>query len=214
MFGGHKQHPVAEPDYALKELRTELYSQLEKGKLKVDYTENVLLDIRQAILTCDQMKNKLVTRINDSFTKLIKSIKARKAEFLSEIDKYFDAERSKIMDNEDNWKHKQQLCQELLRLNNTTATDVELLKNGTYIYDSISKLNEPIKFNEMKLVNSLDDSLRIPASAVKFIDPPNVEEEDEDDPKPRDIEINLHELVAIFKEYMKIAEYKTLQYKA
>lgn len=215
MFGNHKQHPVVEPDNALKQLRSELYSQLEKGKLKADYTENVLLDIRQALLTCDQMKSKLVTRINNSFTKLIKAVKARKAEFLAEIDKYFDTERAKIVENEDNWKYKQQLSEDLLRLNSTAATDTELIKNGTYVYESISKLNEAIKFHEMKLISSVDDSLLLPASAIKYVEVPNEEEEeDEDEPKPKDVEINLHELVGMFNQYMKIAEFKTLQYKA
>eukprot|EP00826_Nyctotherus_ovalis_P008636 TRINITY_DN12242_c0_g2_i2.p1 TRINITY_DN12242_c0_g2~~TRINITY_DN12242_c0_g2_i2.p1 ORF type:complete len:216 (-),score=83.22 TRINITY_DN12242_c0_g2_i2:109-756(-) len=215
MFGSHKQHPVVEPDHALKQLRAELYSQLEKGKLKADYTDNVLLDIRQALLTCDQMKSKIVTKVNSSFTKLIKAVKARKVEFLAEVDKYFDTERAKILDNEDNWKHKQQLSQDLLRLNSSAATDSELIKNGTYVYDSISKLNEPVKFHEMKLISSVDDSLLLPASAVKYIDVPDEEEEeDENEAKPKDVEVNLHELVSMFTQYMKIAEFKTLQYKA
>lgn len=213
MFGNHKQHPVVKPDNALKQLRNELYSQLEKGKLKTDYTENVLLDIRQALLTCDQMKSKLVARINNSFTKLTNAVKDRKAQFLAEVDKYFDAERAKILENEDNWKHKQQLSQDLLRLNSTAATDSELIKNGTYIYESISKLNEPIKFHEMKLISSVDDSLILPAEGIKYIEVPD-KEEDEDEPKPKDVEINLQELVGMFSQYMKITEFKTLQYKA
>ncbi len=221
MFGKvHKQHPAMELHEALKQLRSELYAQLEKGKLKVDYTENVLLDIRQAILTCDQMKNKLVNRVNDSFTKLIKAIKSRKAELLSEIDKYFETERAKIVANEENWKQKQKLSQDLLRLNNSTATDSELLQSGKYVYESIARLNEPIKFQEMKLVNSLNDSLRFPGSAVKYVEEPAKEEEgktkgeDEDSKTVKDIDINLHELVTMLGKYMQISEFKSLQYKA
>ncbi len=217
MFGPqHKQHPVIDLQEGLKQLRTELYSQLERGKLKVEYTESVLLDIRQAILTCDQMKNKLVNGINESFTKLIKSIKARKAELLGEIDKYFEAERTKIVANEEVWKQKQKLCQDLLRLNNSTATDAELLQNSRYVFESIGKLNEPIKFQEMKLINSLNDSLIISAAAVKYVEPKEQKEppEDEDEQKPKDIDINLHELILMLGRYMEISEYKSLQYKA
>lgn len=223
MYGkAHKQHPVVEIQEGLKQLRGELYSQLERGKLKVEYTENVLLDIRQATLTCDQMKSKLVNRINDSFTKLIKTIKSRKAELLTEIDKYFEAERAKIVANEEIWKHKQKLSQDLLRLNNSTASDVELLQNSRYVYDSIEKLNEPIKFQEMKLVNSLNDSLIISAGAVKYVEenpkPADAKSEHkvepDDEQKPKDIDINLHELLVMIGKYMQISEYKTLQYKA
>jgi len=219
MFGkDHKQHPVSELKDALKQLRNDLYAQLEKGKLKVEYTENVLLDIRQAILTCDQMKNKLVNRINESFTKLLKAIKTRKAELCGEIDKYFEAERAKIVAQEESWKEKQKLSQDLLRLNNSTSTDGELLINGVYVYESIAKLNEPIKFQEMKLVNSLNDSLRLPASAVKYVEEKpkeGDEKKDEDEEsKPKDIDINLHELVSMLGQYMQISEFKNLQYKA
>ena len=219
MFGKvHKQHPASELPEALKQLRGELYSQLEKGRLKVEYTDNVLLDIRQATLTCDQMKSKLVGRVNDSFSKLMKAMKARKAELVAEIDKYFEGERLKIVANEDNWKQKQKLSQDLLRLSNSTATDAELLQNGKYVYESVAKLNEPIKFHEMKLVNTLNDSLTLKASAVKYVEEekskPKGEKEGDDEVKSKDIDINLHELVNMLGQYMQISEYKSLQYKA
>ena len=168
------------------------------------------------------MKNKLVNRINEIFTKLVKSIKNRKSELLGEIDKYFEEERTKIVTNEELWKYKQKLSQDLLRLNNSTTTEAELLQNSKYVFDSIQKINEPIKFQEMRLVNSLNESLIIASSAVKYIDAPKVVEEhkegnvdnDEDEPKPKDIDINLHELVVMLGRYMTVSEYKNLQYKA
>jgi hypothetical protein len=223
MFGkGHKQHAVIQMADAIKQLRGELDQQLARGKLKVDYTETVLLDIRQAILTCDQMKSKLVNSVNESFAKLGKALKDRKAEVLGEVDKYFEDERAKILAHEANWKLKQQLAQDLLRLNASSATDVKLLQQSRFVVDSIAKLNEPIKFQEMKLINSLNDHLILPAADVKYVESQHVDLPsldapgalDDDEQQPKNVDITLHQLLVILKSYMTISEYKSIQYKA
>ena len=168
------------------------------------------------------MKNKLVNSVNDSFTRLTKALKERKAEVLGEVDKYFEEERAKILAHEANWKQKQKLTQELLRLNASEGTDVELLQQSRFVVDSIEKLNEPIKFQEMKLINSLNDHLVLPAADVKYLEPQTTEESpkdpqpglDDDEPKPKDVDITLHQLLVILKSYMTISEYKSIQYKA
>jgi hypothetical protein len=223
MFGPtHKQHPVITLPEAIKQLRGALYTQLERGKLKVEHTEMVLLDIRQAILTCDQMKNKLVNSINDSFARLTKAMKERKAEVLGEIDKYFEEERNKILTHETDWKEKQKLTQELLRLSAAESTDTELLQRSRFIVDSIARINEAVKFKEMKLINSLNDHLLLPAADVKYVDVPKPSEpskdhpahDDDDEPRPKDVDITLHQFLVILKSYMTISEHKCIQYKA
>lgn len=219
----HKGHSFLNWQDSLKQLRGLLYGEFEKGRLKVETTENALLDIRQAQLTCDQMKSKLMNTINDSFAKLIKSLKQRKKELVEEIDNYFASEKSKIAEHESNWKHKQQLTQELLQLNSTSTSDVELLQKGKFIATSIENINQPIKFQEMKLINSLNDHLVVPAHDVKFVEEKEPEKKDqksdkvkldEDEQKPKDVDITLHQLLVIIKGYMSISEYKAMQYKA
>lgn len=223
MFSKHKQHAVIDLHDGLKQLRGELYTQLERGKLKVEYTESVLLDIRQAVLTCDQMKNKLVNSINESFTKVMKAFKDRKGMLLAEIDKYFEIEREKIISHEANWKHKQQLTQELLRLNSSERAEAEILQQSKFIVDSIAKINEPIKFQEMKLINSLNDNITIPSAVIKFVEQATGKTEvpksqgtdaDDEEQKPKDVAITLHQLLSFTKEFMTVSEYKSIQYKA
>ena len=66
------------------------------GKLKVEYTENILVDVRQALVNCDQNKNRIMKEVDKTMTDLINSLKTRKNELIVMIDEYFKAEREKV----------------------------------------------------------------------------------------------------------------------
>jgi hypothetical protein len=172
--------------------------------LKVDYTESVLLDIRQALLTCDQSKTKMVESTKDKFNTLIKALKQRKQQVVNDLEDLFNAEKSKILEKEELWNGKQKICEELLRLNSTVSSDAELLLNSRYITDGIDSLTKPIKFSEMKLVNSLDDNMHVS------------DEKGDADPSQESTLVHLtHEQVlGLLKEYLNVSEYKNLQYRA
>ncbi len=83
----------------------------------------------------------------------------------------------------------------MLRMSSKSDTDEEILLKSKYIADGLSQLNEKHKFNEFKLINSLDTMIHLRDDANKAVDISNVE---------------LQELLA---NYLDINEYKRLQYK-
>ena len=64
-------------------------SKISKGKLKIESTETVLVDIRQALVACDQTKNRILKEVDTIIGGLIKALKDRKEELLTTIDQYF-----------------------------------------------------------------------------------------------------------------------------
>ena len=78
MFGQHKQHPVVGLDEAVRDLRGRFDTNIKSGKLKVENTETVLVDIRQAMVQCDQQKNRILKEVDRVFGELIQTLKNRK----------------------------------------------------------------------------------------------------------------------------------------
>ena len=50
MFFGHKGHEVIPGDEAVKGIRDKFDKSIKNGKLKVEYTESILVEIRQALV--------------------------------------------------------------------------------------------------------------------------------------------------------------------
>ncbi len=83
MFGAHKQHSVTEPTEAVRKLRDSFDASIKSGispteksfvsigKLKVESTETVLVDIRQALVQCDQSRNRILKEVDKVMTDLI-----------------------------------------------------------------------------------------------------------------------------------------------
>lgn len=195
MFGKAKLQPVIEPHEAVKLLREGFDRSIKTGKLKVESTETVLVDVRQALVACDQSRNRILKEIDKVITDLIKSLKDRKEELLSQIDSYFTQEREKIASEEGKWRERQRICEELLKLSSRKDSDQEILLRSKFVADGLEQLNERLKFNEVKLINSIDAILH--------------HKDDQD----RDISISSSELISLFKNYLQVNEFKRIQYK-
>ena len=133
--------------------------------------------------------------VDRTMTELIQTMKDRKNEIITIIDEYFKAEREKVVAEEQKWRDRQKICEELLKLSSKKDSDQEILLRSKYVTDGIAELNEKVKFNEMKIINSIDMILH-----------------HQDDAK-RQIDISSAELKDLFKNYMQINEYKRIQYK-
>ena len=70
---------------------------------KIENTENILLDLRHIKLTCEETKQKILLEVDQTFTSLIKQLKARKYEVIKEIEDHFNLEMEKLQDYEDRW---------------------------------------------------------------------------------------------------------------
>jgi len=161
----------------------------------VENTEKVLVEIRQAMVQCDQAKKKALKDADKAFTDLINTLKERKNELLTEIDQYFNEEKAKVVEEEKRWREKQKICEDLLRLSSKQESDEEILLRSKYIADGLEKLNERQKFNEVKLINSLDTTLHY---------------KDELD---HQVDLGSGVLKDLLKQHVQISEYKRLQYK-
>ena len=151
-----------------------------------------MLDIRQALLTCEQMRAKIIKYTDDKFQEIVAVIKERRASIKEEINQYFNNQKDSIIANEERWKEKQLMSQELLKLSSSESTDAELIQSSKIVMSGISSINEPLKFQELKLVASMNDAMKI--SETEFL--------------------TNEQMMKGLKEYMQISEYKNIQYKA
>lgn len=165
------------------------------GKLKIESTESILVDVRQALVNCDQSRNRILKEVDTIFTGLINTLKSRKNLVIGQVDEYFKNERATISTEEQKWRERQEICADLLRLSSRADTDREILLGSKYIADGLEQLNEKHKFNEFKLINSLDTMVHHRDDADKAVDISNAE------------------LQSLLSNYLDINEYKRLQYK-
>ncbi len=184
MFGKAKLQPVIEPTEAVKILRERFDRSIKTGKLKVEGTETVLVDIRQTLVQCDASKNRILKEVDKAITDLIKTLKERKAELLSQVDSYFAEERDKIASEEQKWRERQRICEDLLKMASRKDADQEILLRSKYISDGLDQLEERLKFNEIKLINSIDGVLHIK------------------DDQEKEINISSNDLNQLFKQYL------------
>lgn len=126
---------------------------------------------------------------------LIQTLKDRKNEVIAIVDDYFKQEKDKIVTEELKWRERQRICEELLKLSSKKDTDHEILMRSKYVTDGLDQLNEKLKFNECKLINSIDSMVHHRDDAEK------------------DVNISSNELVQLLRKYLQINEYKRLQYK-
>jgi hypothetical protein len=126
---------------------------------------------------------------------LIKALKDRKEELLITIDNYFSKEREGILAEEGKWRDRQKICEELLKLSSRKDSDQEILTRSKYVAEGLEQLNERLKFNEVKLINSIDAMMH------------------HKDDSDKEVNISSAELTSLIKNYLQINEFKRLQYK-
>ena len=158
----------------------------------MEHTENVLLDIRQALLTCEQLRTQTLKFADDKFQEALTALKDRRAAIKEEISNNFMGQKESIIEREEKWKDKQILSQELLKLSSSECSDSELIQNAKTVMSGIATLNEPMKFNELKLIASMDERMKLEDNTY----------------------VTHGQMMKSLKDYMQISEYKSIQYKA
>ena len=130
MFGRSVNHKVIRPEEAVQNMRDEFDKYIKKGLLKSEYTEGVLIDVREAINNVDRQKNQVLKEVETNIKELIKTLYERKDTLVDQIDSYFKEQRAKLEEKEEEWKEKQRIAEELLKLSSGKDSDEELLKNS------------------------------------------------------------------------------------
>jgi len=147
------------------------------------------------LVGCDSTKNRILKEVDKVISELIKSLKDRKEELLGTIDNYFTQERDKIQTEETKWRERQRICEELLKMSSRKDSDQEILIRSKFVAEGLEQLNERLKFNEIKLINSIDAILH------------------HKDDTDKEVSISSGELTSLFKSYLQINEFKRIQYK-
>ena len=173
-------HEVTEANEAIRQIRDKFDANIRsgkfygksicKGKLKIEYTESFLVDIRQSLVQCDQQKNKILREVDRVMNELIQTLKDRKNEVQVIVDEYFKQEREKILAEEQKWRERQKICEELLRLSSKKDSDLEILSKSKYIADGIAQLNEKSRFNDLTLISSVDSIMHFKDDTGKQVD--------------------------------------------
>ena len=197
MFGNSKGHEVIELPQAVSRIRENLDNATKQGHLKNDKTEGVLIDIRQALNNCDQAKNKALKDAESSIKDLIKALYDRKDKLIEDINEYFTQERKKIEDEENIWREKQRITEDLLKLSSNKEDDQTLLENSKYIADGIKSVSEKQKYKDFSLINSLDTVLHV----------------NDDETGDKKVDIPHEELKRLISNYIQPSEYKKIQYR-
>lgn len=197
MFGDAKGHDVIPLSEATGKIRADLDTATKQGNLKADNTESVLIDIRQSLNQCDQAKNRALKEAETTIKDLIKALYERKEQVITDINQYFTEERKKIEEQEQAWREKQVIADNLLKISSNKEDDQALLENSKYIAEGIKLLGEKPKFQDFRLINSLDTVMHVV----------------DDDGQTKKADLTHEELKRLISQYIQPSEYKKIQYK-
>ena len=128
------------------------------------------------------------------FKEIIRTLKSRKNEIISEVLEKFSVEKEKISGDEYSWTNKQEITEKLLCIMND-RDDKNLLTNSKFVLDGLRKLNENVSFKSIKVYNDIDNTM-----VIKSGD--NI------------VEISHEELIHYLSNYLRICEPNTLEYKS
>jgi hypothetical protein len=118
-----------------------------------------LVDIRQALVQCDSNRNRILKEVDKVMSDIINVLKERKNEIIGIVDQVFKEEKDKIIVEDTKWRERQKICEELLKMSSKKDSDLEILSRSKYVAEGIDALNEKTKFNELKLISSIDTML-------------------------------------------------------
>jgi hypothetical protein len=197
MFGKAKKHDVIPLTEAVKKIRDDLDKSTKMGSLKTENTEGVLIDIRQALNTCDKAKNDALREAEKSIKDLIKALYERKDQLIADINQYFTEQRHEIEAKEQEWREKQRDTDALLKLSSNKDDDQSLLENSKFIAEGLKRLSQPSRFESYTLINSLDTVMHVT----------------DEEGKIKKADITHEELKRLISQYIQPSEYKKIQYR-
>jgi hypothetical protein len=206
LFGPHQKHDILALKDASMYIRNNINTEIKKGNihktnpgmLKKEFCETHLLEIREYNLRVEKYKSDTIKKIDEAFKEIIKTLKLRKNELISEVLEKFKTEKEKIAKEEDKWTNKQDTSEKLLGIMND-RDDRNILVNSKHVLDGLKSLNEDLSFKEIKVYNNLDTTLYI---------------ERLDDKTQPGITLSLEEIVQYLSSYMTICEPNILEYKS
>jgi len=128
---------------------------------------------------------------------LIKALYERKEQVINEINDYFTAERKKIEEEEQQWREKQNIWDNILKISSEKNNEQRVLENSKFIAEGLKQMSEKKKFKDFTLINSLDTVMHVT----------------DEDGKIKKADIDHEELKRLISVYVQPSEYKKIQYR-
>ena len=169
MFGVHQGHKVLPPGQAARMIREKIDNTNKSGRLRPDYSERFLLDIRDSKIKLNKAQAAVMNQQTESFKNIIKTIKARKIEIEDSICDHYINEFEVIGHKEKSWEEKQSLAKEVLEFSNSPSDDA-LLCNSFMILLALDSLDEQIKYININLLTRLNFTINHQGDKIEFAD--------------------------------------------
>ena len=141
MFGSHKKHDIVSLREGAMYLRKAIDQEMFKGLLKKEFTETLILEIRENNLIMEKSKAETVKKIEEAFKGITQTLKQRRADIINDIIDKFNIEKKKIDDAEADWMLKQDISEKLVQFD-TEQNSAFLLANSKFIMEGIRKLRD------------------------------------------------------------------------
>ena len=193
MFGDSKGHETCHPSLAARQLRTDIDNCNKEGRMKPEWTDNHLKDIRDKQKKSDQLQQSVIDSIERNFSQLVDTLKTRRENLHRELDAEFAKTAHVLTEQEVRWEEKEEI-EAFIRQFDCSANDTELLRNAAEIMQGVNNLNEPITTRAIDLITRMDFDIHLS--------------------KNEDGNIDFSELVEDLEKYGTIGETKNLHFKS
>ncbi|KAL4488941.1 hypothetical protein ABPG72_005728 [Tetrahymena utriculariae] len=159
MFGPNQGNKVCRIEEAAKKLRAKLSEAKDQNILQYERTENILLDIRHTKIECEEKKAQIMKEVELTFSNVIKVLKQRKEDVISELVEHFNQQIEQVYEQESKWVEKQETGAELANLLKE-ENDLVLIQKSNLILKGIESLKESQQYKQVKILNTLDTNFK------------------------------------------------------
>ena len=160
MFGTHVGHTTEHPSHASRYLRAQIDAANRSGRLKPEYSDRFLSDIRETKLKCLNTKKQTLEEIDVKFNALVKALKGRREALATEVINHFSEQLQEIEEQERRWMEKEGISKDLLAFS-SSPDDAQLVRNAFIILSGIDNLNEGTGFHTAKLITGINSTLKL-----------------------------------------------------
>lgn len=109
MFGDSKGHETQHPSLAARQLRADIDKCNKEGRMKPEWTDNHLNDIKDKQKKSDQLQQAVIDSIERNFEQLILTLKNRRENLHRELDAEFSKQAHVLTEQEKRWEEKEEI---------------------------------------------------------------------------------------------------------
>ena len=196
MFDIHSDHEILSLGETAKYLRNLINREAKKGTLNKSHAEAHLLEIREYLNRLEKYGLDALKKVEDTFKHILDALKARKTKLFSLVLVEYNDEKEKILLEEDKWNRREAIS---LRLKEIALSpdDSNLLIESKFIVDGMNELDFDVSYYNVKLLNTVNNLLKLDRTMHFTSD-----------------RLTVEELSEYLEEYYELTEPTVLDYKS